>query len=141
MADENYKRKLTAILSANVTGYSRLMGDDEVATVSTLKTHCNQINKTFQTSKKRVVNSPGDNILSEHKIIMDAVSCVVDFQEGLREQNDELPENRKMDFRIGFNIGDVIHTARVEGLADPGGIAIRKAASFVFHLITKRAIQ
>jgi adenylate cyclase len=108
MADENYRRKLTAILSADVAGYSRLMGDDEVVTVSTLKSHRNLITDKVQAFKERVVDSPGDNILSEFRSIVDAVSCAVAIQEGLREQNDKLPENRKMLFRIGVNLGDVI---------------------------------
>jgi adenylate cyclase len=140
MADEDYKRKLTAILSADVAGYSRLMGDDEVATVSTLKSHRNLITEKVQAFKGRVVDSPGDNILSEFRSIVDAVKCAVAIQEGLREQNDELPENRKMVFRIGVNLGDVIQdedriygdgvniAARIEGLADPGGIAISGTA-------------
>jgi adenylate cyclase len=140
MADEDYKRKLTAILSADVAGYSRLMGDNEVATVSTLKSHRKLITEKVQAFKGRVVDSPGDNILSEFRSIVDAVSCAVSIQEGLREQNDELPENRKMVFRIGVNLGDVIQdedriygdgvniAARIEGLADPGGIAISGTA-------------
>jgi TolB-like protein/class 3 adenylate cyclase len=140
MADENYKRKLTAILSADVAGYSRLMGDDEVATVITLKSHRNLISDKVQEFNGRVVDSPGDNLLAEFRSIVDAVSCAVAIQEGLQVENDELPENRKMMFRIGVNLGDVIQdedriygdgvniAARVEGLADPGGIAISGTA-------------
>ena len=108
MADENYKRKLTAILSADVAGYSRLMGDDEVATVSTLKSYREIITEQVQTFNGRVVDSPGDNILSEFRSIVDAVKCAVAIQEGLREENEKLSENRKMNFRIGVNLGDVI---------------------------------
>ena len=140
MADENSRRKLTAVLSADVAGYSRLMGDDEVATVSTLKSHRKLINEKVQAFKGRVVDSPGDNILSEFRSIVDAVSSAVAIQEGLREQNNELPENRKMLFRIGVNLGDVIQdqdriygdginiASRIEGLADPGGVAISGTA-------------
>ena len=140
MADENYRRKLTAILSADVAGYSRLMGDDEAATVSTLKSHRQLITEKVQAFNGRVVDSPGDNILSEFRSIVDAVKCAVAIQEGLLKQNDELPENRKMHFRIGVNLGDVIQdedriygdgvniAARVEGLADPGGVAISGTA-------------
>ena len=140
MADEDYKRKLTAILSADVAGYSRLMGDDEAATVSTLKSHRNLISDKIQSYNGRVIDSPGDNILAEFRSIVDAVSCAVEIQVGLREQNDKLPENRKMVFRIGVNLGDVIQdedriygdgvniAARVEGLADPGGVAISGTA-------------
>jgi adenylate cyclase len=140
MADENYKRKLTAILSADVAGYSRLMGDDEVSTVSTLKSHRNLITEKVQSFNGRVVDSPGDNILSEFRSIVDAVSCALAIQQALKEKNDALPENRKMLFRIGVNLGDVIQdedriygdgvniAARIEGLADPGGIAISGTA-------------
>ena len=140
MADENYRRKLTAILSADVAGYSRLMGDDEIATVSTLKSHRNLIADKVQVFNGRIVDSPGDNILSEFRSIVDAVSCAIAIQEGLREQNNHLPENRKMLFRIGVNLGDVIQdgnriygdgvniAARIEGLAEPGGVAISGTA-------------
>ena len=99
MADEDYKRKLTAILSADVAGYSRLMGDKEVATVSTLKSHRNLISEKVQAFNGRVVDSPGDNILAEFRSIVNAVSYAVAIQDGLREQNNELPENREMNFR------------------------------------------
>ncbi len=140
MAAENYKRKLTAILSADVAGYSRLMGDDEVATVITLKSHRNLITEKVQSFNGRVVDSPGDNILSEFRSIVDAVSCAVAIQGGLWAENDKLPENRKMHFRIGVNLGDVIQdedriygdgvniASRIEGLADPGGVAISGTA-------------
>ena len=140
MADGGYKRKLIAILSADVAGYSRLMGDDEAATVSTLKSHRNLISENVLAHQGRVIDSPGDNILAEFGSIVDAVSCAVTIQEGLHEQNDKLPENRKMQFRIGVNLGDVIQdgnriygdgvniSARVEGLADPGGVAISGTA-------------
>jgi TolB-like protein/class 3 adenylate cyclase/Flp pilus assembly protein TadD len=140
MADENYKRKLTAILGADVAGYSRLMGDDEVATVSTLKSYRELITEKVQSFNGRVVDSPGDNILSEFRSIVDAVKCAVAIQEGLRAQNEKLPENRKMNFRIGVNLGDVIQdgdriygdgvniAARIEGLAKPGEVAISGTA-------------
>ena len=139
MTGEDDKRKLTAILSADVAGYSRLMGDDE-ATVSTLKSHRNLITENVQAFNGRVIDSPGDNILSEFRSIVDAVSCAVAIQEGLREQNNELPGDRKMVFRIGVNLGDVIQdgdriygdggniAARIEGLAGPGGVAISGTA-------------
>ena len=140
MADANYKRKLTAILSADVAGYSRLMGDDEAATVSTLKSHRKIITEKVQAFNGRFVDTPGDNILSEFRSIVDAVSCAVMIQQALKENNKELPDDRKMMFRIGVNLGDVIQdedriygdginiAARVEGLADPGGVAISGTA-------------
>ena len=140
MADEDYNRKLTAIISADVVGYSRLMGDDESATVNTLKSHRQLITRKVQVFKGRVVDSPGDNILAEFGSIVDAVKCAVEIQEGLTEKNNELPENRKMIFRIGVNLGDVIQdgdriygdgvniAARIESLADPGGVSISGTA-------------
>jgi len=140
MTQEGFKRKLTAILSADVVGYSRLMGADEVATVSTLKSYREIITEKVQAFNGRVVDSPGDNILSEFRSIVDAVKCAVAIQEGLRAENDKLPENRQMNFRIGVNLGDVIQdgdriygdgvniAARIEGLADPGGVAISGTA-------------
>ena len=140
MAEEYYNRKLTAILSADVAGYSRLMSDDEAATVSTLKSHRKIITEKVQAFKGRVIDSPGDNILAEFRSIVDAVSCAVEVQQVLKEKNEELPDDRKMVFRIGVNLGDVIQdeeriygdgvniAARIEGLADPGGVAISGTA-------------
>ena len=140
MADEDYKRKLTAILSADVSGYSRLMSDDETATVSTLKSHRNLFSEKVQEFNGRVVDSPGDNILAEFRSIVDAVSCAVEIQHVLKEKNEDLSDNRKMVFRIGVNLGDVIQdedriygdgvniASRIEGLADPGGVAISGTA-------------
>jgi adenylate cyclase len=115
MATEDFKRKLTAILSADVKGYSRLMGEDEEATVRTITAHRKVIASVIQKYRGRVVDS-------------------------IRAKNAELPEERKMEFRIGINLGDVIQegeriygdgvniAARVEGLADPGGICISGSA-------------
>jgi TolB-like protein/class 3 adenylate cyclase len=140
MANEDFDRKLTAIMSADVAGYSRLMGDDEAATVSTLKSHRNLITEKVQAYKGRVIDSPGDNILAEFRSIVDAVSCAVEVQKVLKEKNDDLPEERKMVFRIGVNLGDVIHdgdriygdgvniAARIESLAKPGDVAISGTA-------------
>ncbi len=136
MSTEDFKRKLTAILSADVKGYSRLMGEDEEATVRTITALRNVITKIVQKYRGRVVDSPGDNILSEFASVVDAVRSGAEIQEELRVRNAELPENRRMQFRIGINLGDVIHeeeriygdgvniAARVEGLADAGGICI-----------------
>ena len=140
MADETYKRRLTAILSADVVGYSRLMGEDEFATVSTLKSHRNLIFQKIEAFDGRVVDSPGDNILAEFNSIVDAVSCAVEIQQALEETNRALPENRRMAFRIGVNLGDIVQdghrihgdgvniAARIEGLADPGGVSISGTA-------------
>ncbi len=136
MPQEGFKRKLTAILSADVEGYSRLMGEDEDATIRTLTTYRELISTIIQKHRGRVVDSPGDNLLAEFLSVVDAVRCAVEIQEELRVRNAELPENRKMEFRIGINLGDVVEegkriygdgvniTARVEGLAEGGGICI-----------------
>jgi adenylate cyclase len=136
MADEGFKRKLAAILSADVEGYSRLMDDDEEATVRTLTSHRNAIIDLVQQFRGRVVDSPGDNILAEFSSVVDAVNCAVEIQRELAERNAELPDSRKMEFRIGVNLGDVIVegdriygdgvniAARVEAMAEAGGICI-----------------
>jgi adenylate cyclase len=136
MADEGFKRKLTAILSADVEGYSRLMGEDEDATIRTLTAYRELMSTLIQKHRGRVVDSPGDNLLAEFLSVVDAVRCAVEIQEELRVRNAELPENRRMVFRIGINLGDVVQeeeriygdginiAARVEGIAEGGGICI-----------------
>jgi len=136
MTQEGFKRKLTAILSADVEGYSRLMGEDEDATIRTLTTYRELMTTLIQKHRGRVVDSPGDNLLAEFASVVDAVRCAVEIQEELRVRNAELPENKRMQFRIGINLGDVVQeeeriygdginiAARVEGLAQGGGICI-----------------
>jgi adenylate cyclase len=140
MATQDFKRKLTAILSADVKGYSRLMGEDEEATVRTITAHRKVITSVIQKYRGRVVDSPGDNILAEFVSVVDAVQSGVEIQEVIRAKNAEFPEDRRMEFRIGINLGDVIQegeriygdgvniAARVEGLAEPGGICISGSA-------------
>ena len=140
MATQDFKRKLTAILSADVKGYSRLMGEDEEATVRTITAHRKVITSVIEKYRGRVVDSPGDNILAEFVSVVDAVQSAVEIQEVVRAKNTELPEDRRMEFRIGINLGDVIQegeriygdgvniAARLEGLADPGGICISGSA-------------
>jgi class 3 adenylate cyclase len=108
MADEGFKRKLAAILSADVEGYSRLMDDDEEATVRTLTSYCTAIADLVQQFRGRVVDTPGDNILTEFTSVVDAVGCAVELQEELQVRNVDLPDNRRMEFRIGVNLGDVV---------------------------------
>ncbi|MEN8809156.1 MAG: adenylate/guanylate cyclase domain-containing protein, partial [Desulfobacterales bacterium] len=138
MADENYKRKLTTVFSADVAGYSRLMGEDEAATVRTLEQYKGIMSELVRQHRGRVVDSPGDNLLAEFISVVAAVQCAVATQKELQARNAELPEQRRMQFRIGVNLGDVIEeesriygdgvniAARLESLADPGGICISK---------------
>lgn len=140
MTQKGFKRKLSAILSADVEGYSRLMSDDEEATVRTLKNYRKVMTMLIQQHNGRVIDSPGDNLLAEFGSVVDAVQCSFEIQQVLKAKNDLLPENRRMEFRIGVNLGDVIEeedqiygegvniASRVEGLAEAGGISISGSA-------------
>jgi adenylate cyclase len=133
-------RKLAAILSADVEGYSRLMGDDEAATVRTITEYRDAITSTVVQHGGRVVDAPGDNVLVEFSSVVDAVQCAVEIQRELRLRNADLPASRRMQFRIGINLGDVILedarlygdgvniAARLEGLAEGGGICLSGTA-------------
>jgi len=130
------ERKLTAILSADVEGYSRLMGEDEEATIRTLTYYRELMTPLIKGHRGRVVDSPGDNLLAEFGSVVDAVKCAVVIQTTLRLENTDLPQNRRMEFRIGINLGDVVVdgeriygdgvniAARMEALAEGGGICI-----------------
>ena len=130
------ERKLTAILSADVEGYSRLMGEDEEATIRTLTSHRQVMTFLIPRHRGRVVDSPGDNLLAEFGSVVDAVQCAVVIQTTLRAENADLPQNRRMEFRIGINLGEVVVdgeriygdgvniAARMEGLAEGGGICV-----------------
>jgi adenylate cyclase len=140
MSPESFKRKLTAILSADVKGYSRLMGDNEAETVKTLTAYRKIMAELIQQHRGRVIDSPGDNILADFGSVVDAVQCSVAAQNEFKARNAELPENRRMVFRIGVNLGDVIEeesriygdgvniAARLAELAEPGGICLSNAA-------------
>lgn len=108
MADEAFKRKLTAILSADVVGYSRLMRDDEEATVRDLASHRVLITEIIKQHNGRVVDSPGDNILAEFASVVDAVNGAINIQDEIKKSNTDIPDDRRMEFRIGVNLGDVI---------------------------------
>jgi len=137
---QEYKRKLAAIFSSDVAGYSRLMGDDEAATVKTLTVYREVMFSLIGQHRGRVVDSPGDNLLAEFASVVDAAQCGVAVQKEIQSRNSSLHENRRMYFRIGINLGDVIEegeriygdgvniAARLEALADPGGICISKTA-------------
>jgi len=108
MTTEEFQRKLTAILSADVQGYSRLMEEDEDNTVRTLTAYRALMASLIQSYRGHVVDMPGDNLLAEFGSVMDAVRCGVEIQDTLRIRNAELPINRRMQFRIGINLGDII---------------------------------
>jgi adenylate cyclase len=140
MNSRDIKRKLTAIFSADVAGYSRLMGEDEATTVKTLEDCKEVMFSLIEQHRGRVIDSPGDNVLAEFPSVVDAVECAVKTQKELKSRNDVLPENRRMEFRIGINLGDVIQkgeriygdgvnlAARIESLAERGGVCISRSA-------------
>lgn len=136
MSQPTIKRKLVAILSADVKGYSRLMEKDEVSTIRTLTQYRDRMTRHILEHRGRVVDSPGDNLLAEFGSVVDALQCAAEIQRELKKENEALPESRRMTFRIGINMGDVIEdggriygdgvniAARLEGLAEGGGICI-----------------
>jgi adenylate cyclase len=140
MTTREVKRKLAAILSADVKGYSRLMGEDEEWTLHTLNIYKEVIGSLIHQHRGRVVGTEGDRVLAEFASVVDAVRSSVEIQQVLRAKNAMLPENRRMEFRIGINLGDVIEegeqiygdgvniAARLEGLAEAGGICISGSA-------------
>ncbi len=108
MTSDKPKRKLAAILSADVQGYSRLMGEDEEGTIRTLKAYMEVISGFIQQHRGRLVATGGDSVLAEFASVVDAVRCAVGIQEELKERNKDIEENRRMEFRIGVNLGDVV---------------------------------
>ena len=130
------ERKLTTILCADVHGYSRLMGADEEATLQTLSAYRRIIDSLIESHRGRFVNAAGDSVLAEFTSVVEAVTCAVEIQDKLKTENAGLPPERRMEFRIGINLGDVIVqdeqiygdgvnvAARLESLAEPGGICI-----------------
>ena len=140
MDNDRRTRKLTAIFSADVVGYSRLMRDDELATIDLLSSYRELMTDLVDQHKGRVIDTPGDNMLAEFSSVVDAVQSAVAMQRELRARNGRFPEDRRMLFRIGINIGDVVQdedriygdgvniAARLEKIADPGGICISRSA-------------
>jgi adenylate cyclase len=131
------ERRLTAILAADVVGYSRLMSADEAGTLTALKgVRAGFIDGKIAEHRGRVVKLTGDGILAEFPSVVNAVTCAVELQRGIRDRNADVPQDRRIQFRIGINLGDVIVegddiygdgvnvAARLEGVARPGGIAI-----------------
>jgi len=102
------ERKLTAILCADVHGYSRLMGTDEEATLRTLSTYRKIVDSLIEIHRGRFVNSAGDSVLAEFTSVVEAVNCAVEIQATLKAENRNLPPGRRMEFRIGVNSGDVM---------------------------------
>ncbi len=133
-------RKLSAILSADVKGYSLLMADDEAYTVKKLEEYRDSMGELIRSHSGRVVDAVGDNLLAEFSSVVEAVSCSVEIQKDLQQKNADLPTDKRLEFRIGVNIGDVIQegdriygngvnvAARIEGLAESGGICISRNA-------------
>jgi len=138
--EQKVTRKLRAIMSADVKGYSILMADDEVATVRTLRAYRNIMSACIERHGGRVVDAVGDNVLAEFDSAVDAVQCAVEVQKKLKVKNQDLPEDKRLEFRIGVNIGDLIQdgdsifgdgvniAARIEGLADAGGVCVSRNA-------------
>jgi adenylate cyclase len=139
-ANQKVTRKLTAIMSADIKGYSILMADDEVFTIKMLNEYRSIMSNCIDQYNGRVVDSPGDNVLAEFASAVDALQCAVEIQKRLKKENDRLVESKRLEFRIGVNIGDVIQdgnriygegvnvASRIEGLADPGGVCLSKSA-------------
>src|SRR6201993_1932887 len=132
-------RRLTAILAADLAGYSRLMGEDEEGTHERLKGHLRElVEPKIGEHRGRIVKNTGDGLLAEFGSVVDAVHCAVEIQRGMAEREPEVPEERRISFRIGINVGDVIAeehdifgdgvnvAARLEALAEPGGICISR---------------
>ena len=142
MADERVERRLAAILAADVVGYSRLMGADEVGTLAALKAHRRElIDPKIAEHHGRIVKTTGDGMLVEFASVVDAVQCAVEVNRAVVGRNAEVPQEKRIEFRVGINVGDVIVdgadiygdgvniAARLEGLADPGGICLSQSAA------------
>src|SRR4030095_6814683 len=128
------ERKHTPLLSADVKGYSRLMGEDEEATLRTLTAYRQVVDTAIEQYRGRIVGTAGDRVVGEVVSVGDALECAVAIQTRLRRENASLSPDKRMEFRIGINLGDVMVqgeqiygdgvniAARLEALADPGGI-------------------
>src|SRR5215813_13459634 len=135
------ERRLAAIVAADVAGYSRLMGLDEVGTARTLREHRKVTDALVEKHGGRLVKSTGDGVLLEFPSVVEAVECAVAVQAVMAQRNEGVPDDRRMLFRIGINLGDVLIerdgdilgdgvniAARLEGIAEPGSICISSSA-------------
>jgi len=141
MTEARVERRLAAILAADVASYSRLMGADEEGTLAALRAHRREVlDPKIAAHRGRIVKTTGDGLLIEFASVVDAVRCAVEVQLGIKERNVSVPQDKRLEFRIGINVGDVIIedddlfgdgvnvAARLEGVAEPGGIILSAAA-------------
>ncbi len=139
MASDRVERRLTAILAADVAGYSRLMGADEEETLARLKAHRREVvDPRIGEHRGRIVKTTGDGLLAEFASIVDAVRCAAEIQREMAERNADVPPDRRIEFRVGINVGDIIIdesdifgdgvnvAARLEALAEPGGTCVSR---------------
>jgi adenylate cyclase len=139
VTDERAERRLTAILAADVAGYSRLMGTDEEGTLARLKAHRRELlDPKISEHRGRIVKTTGDGMLVEFASVVDALRCAVDVQRGMSDRNADVPPDKRIEFRVGVNLGDIIIdggdiygdgvnvAARLESLAEPGGLCISR---------------
>src|SRR5215470_16694112 len=162
MVEDRVDRRLAAIFAGDIAGYSRLMGADEEGTLRQLKAHRKQlVDPKITEHRGRIVKTTGDGMLVEFVSVVDAVRCAVDIQRGMIERNSDVPADRRIQFRIGINVGDIIIdgddifgdgvnvAARLEALADPGGIMVssivhdqvRDKLSFGFEDMGEQAVK
>jgi class 3 adenylate cyclase len=156
--NERAERRLTAILAADVAGYSRLMGADEEGTLARLKAHRRElVDPKIAEHRGRIVKTTGDGMLVEFPSVVDAVRCAVDMQRGMAERNVEVPSDRRIEFRVGINLGDIIIdgddiygdgvnvATRLESLAEPGGLCtsrkVRDKLDLAFEDMGEREVK
>ena len=151
MEAHRVERKLSAIFAADVEGYSRLMGRDEVGTLRTLTAYRVIIDRLIASHRGRIFNTAGDSILADFASAVDAVQCAVEVQEAVGKENADRPADEQMRFRIGIHVGDIMVqgdnlfgdavniAARLEALAEPGGICV--SGTVRDHIGTKLAVE
>src|SRR3954468_6296792 len=162
MPEDRVDRRLAAIFAGDIAGYSRLMGADEEGTLRQLKAHRKElVDPKIAEHRGRIVKTTGDGMLVEFVSVVDAVRCAVDIQRGMTERNTDVPTDRRIEFRIGINVGDIISddndiygdgvnvAARLEALAKPGGICVSRNVhdqvcdklSFTFEDIGEQSVK